>query len=375
MSQEHESKTPLQDNHLGSDPADDAMIARDTRYAGSKTPRSDFYEMTLRSNGESIKVVFSDIVRRIESELSTLREELQRVKGEAADFHVVITRDLASARKERDHALLRITKLESQLKASEKDATQAHHAHAVTIDQLAAREEELRQAREERDKWRVEALVPDQDGDPTGQTWHSYCRNIERIAKKWLEEKETAEAALVEAQEIGARKDDALIIARDKFFSYSTLHFAKYTVEGNEKGRSNFALYEQMKDALALTQTPNLYRELTERIRELETKAGIPRFSGEIGARLCCECHSILIGTEIQAGICAGCAEGAAPEDYAFRARIAHLEKELLEAAITFRSYEAMHMAKGTDEGARKAEINAAHAQRIESAIGRKGGE
>jgi hypothetical protein len=83
-----------------------------------------------------------------ESELSTLREELQRVKAEAADFHVVITRDLASARKERDHALLRITKLESQLKASEKDAAQAHHAHAVTIDQLAAREEELRQARE-----------------------------------------------------------------------------------------------------------------------------------------------------------------------------------------------------------------------------------
>jgi hypothetical protein len=66
-------------------------------------------------------------------------------------------------------------------------------------------------------------------------------------------------AALVEAQEIGERKDD--IIRRVQ----------KHLIRGYYRG--NNEAVDDLTSALALTQTPNLYRELTERIKENERMA------------------------------------------------------------------------------------------------------
>jgi hypothetical protein len=75
-------------------------------------------------------------------------------------------------------------------------------------------------------------------------------------------ERDSLRAALVEAQEIGARKDEALNDCIDEICNLRnarTTHWAEADLQQIKRARA----------ALALTQTPNLYRELQAEIEGL----------------------------------------------------------------------------------------------------------
>jgi chromosome segregation ATPase len=152
---------------------------------------------------------------------------------------------------------------------------------AEATTQLAAREEELRQARENGQHWvqrsdglAVElakvldawsnanseiaslraALVEAQSKLSDRQEDLNHAREAIRSLK---EGNDSLSSALVEAQEIGARKDEALKKAE----------IASKNVGSEwEYGDLTFGIMHLrcvIEEALALTQTPNLYRELT----------------------------------------------------------------------------------------------------------------
>jgi hypothetical protein len=260
-------------------------------------PETDLEQQRLRS------------IQSLQSELSTLREELQRVTKErdaANDF-----RDVAQMEK---HCL----ELRDQLAAREAGLTELGNelfdckAQLKDVDdRLAARDEELRQAREETAQ-RIEEV-------------HEWIKRAEAWQMNALEarkERDSLRAALVEAQEIGAREQKLrcenqavvsdfhrLLRKAREFIPPSVLlehvdgmlklnpvrdehlaqlgHVIDTLREALQSGGCSdvWCINNIPEDkragtktnppcsvcrALALTQTPNLYRELTERIKELE---------------------------------------------------------------------------------------------------------
>jgi chromosome segregation ATPase len=156
--------------------------------------------------------------------------------------------------------------------------------------QLAAREEELRQAREERDTaqsahdaacktigeigdaagWKDTsltlaqfvgslraALVEAQSKLSDRQEDLNHAREAIRSLK---EGNDSLSSALVEAQEIGARKDEAI----RKAFSALCVILQIFAITPRLRTRL-VSVGDMIKAALALTQTPNLYREREEK--------------------------------------------------------------------------------------------------------------
>jgi chromosome segregation ATPase len=289
----------------------------------SKTPRTD--AAIIKTAGGDY--VHANDCAEIESERSTLREELQRAKSD------------------RDEKEAGLTELGNELfdcKAQLKDAD----------DRLAALEEELRQAREDRSDWINKCAELDKGlATETGSlraalveaqealALESAARHhAERELEAWrtdtaIEHAEQIESLdtqihvcnadifakgeaiaelrrqLVEAQEIGARKDEALKLANKAlnwFFTYFPSHSLAFKT-------AETAL---QSIALALTQTPNLYREMADRNTSLgDENARLKELLGKVRQHMERADHS-------------------AGQDDAYVARI-HIQNALSEKALS----------------------------------------
>jgi hypothetical protein len=171
-----------------------------------------------------------------------------------------LAQDFASLRAQLAAREAGLTELGNELfdcKAQLKDAD----------DRLAAREEELRQAREKLAAltgWIDKNIIFDSEED-RAEFMSEGFKWIDEFRKWAWAESDSLRAALVEAQEIGARKDEALNYVLN-------MDLVPFESEEEADSGTRRVLSDQITEiaklataALALTQTPNLYREQEEK--------------------------------------------------------------------------------------------------------------
>jgi hypothetical protein len=91
----------------------------------------------------------------------------------------------------------------------------------------------------------LDTFVPNLDGEPTSETWRAWAKNIERIARQWLEEKEAAEAQNLSLTAALKTAREALVNAKGWIVAnttkpvhelIATIDAALSAIRGEEKG-------------------------------------------------------------------------------------------------------------------------------------------